>query len=262
MYVNVVSITPEHAEDLLKGNTRNRKLNQALVDDYSRDMAAGRWQLNGEAIKLSDSGTLLDGQHRLAGIVKSGATVPMLVITGLPEDAQTTMDTGRKRSMGDMLTLEGELYARNLAAVARRACQWDQGNHRFASHPNPTPAEIRATLEKYPTLRRSAEMGQRIANGFRPAKAAVSGTAHHLFLRIDPDLTAEFFAQLETGADLGQGHPVLVLRNRLTQDRITQRVIQFHQGIAAFIRVWNAIRENEELTILKVPADLKMPMPV
>lgn len=260
--VTIVDVTPDLAKEWLTGNTRNRNLNAATVNDYARDMLSGNWELNGEAVKISASRILLDGQHRLQAVIDSGTTVPMLVVAGLPDGTQNTMDLGRKRTVGDQFAMAGEQYAKVLAAIARRVVQWDQGNRRFTSRPNPTAAEARAALDKYPHLRRSAEMGSRIALSFRPERSSVVGLSHHLFVQIDQDLTAEFFARLETGADLVKGHPILALRERLITDKVAQRHMLFHQYVAAHIRAWNALRLGEEMQIVKVPADLKMPNPI
>jgi len=255
-------VTPELAARFLEANTHNRKLSEDRVRDYARDMLAGHWPYNGETIKVAEDGTIIDGQHRLAAIVLSNAMVEMEVITGLPMEVQATVDTGRRRSVGDTLTLQGEQYSRNLAAITAKVWQWDNKNYRFSTRPSPTAAEALETLEKYPSLRRSAELGHRVALSFRPARASVLGTAHHLFLQIDPDATALFMAQLETGADLAHGHPVLALRNRFTQDRLQQRAVPFHVGVGCCIRAWNATRAGESLTIIKMTADATMPKPV
>lgn len=258
----VMEITPERATRWLEANTRNRNLNARTVAEYARDMRAGAWVENGEAIKLSRTGVLLDGQHRLAAIIESGVTLPMLVVVGLPDEAQNTMDLGRKRTVADQFGMAGEVNAVPLAAIARRVVQWEQGNHRFLTHPNPTAAEVRGILDKYPHLRRSAEIGARVFRGFRPVKVTVVGVAHHIFTGIDQDLSAEFFARLETGADLPKGHPILALRERFIADKAAQRHMAFHQSVAAHIRSWNALRVGEELTFIRVPADLKMPRPI
>ena len=61
---------------------------------YAADMKAGRWQLNGEAIKFDKNGHLLNGQHRLHAVVRADTTIQMLVISGLDPETRTTMDSG------------------------------------------------------------------------------------------------------------------------------------------------------------------------
>lgn len=263
MDINVIDVTPEIAAIWLRSNTRNRPVSDRLVSEYARDMVAGAFRFNGEAVKIAEDGTLLDGQHRLAAVVRSGITIKFLVIQGLPLDTQDTMDTGRRRTVGDQLAIHGEAYSRNLAAIARRVWQWEAGNTRFLTTQSPTNSEVLATVAKHDTLKRSAELGHRIATSFRPSRSAVTGMAHHLFLAIDPDLSALFFARLETGADLSKGHPVLALRDRLTQDKILQRKVAYYQGVRYFVVAWNALREDREITLIKQAADgAPMAMPI
>ena len=47
--------------------------------------ATGGVAVNGEPIQIAEDGTLLNGQHRLNAVIESGATVPMLVVRGLPK---------------------------------------------------------------------------------------------------------------------------------------------------------------------------------
>lgn len=255
-------VTPEMAAEMLAKNTHNRRLNPQRVSEYARDMVAGKWPYNGESIKVTHDGTIVDGQHRLEAIVLSGVTIETEVISDLPLAVQYTIDVGRGRSVADQLVLNKEHYTRNLAAVARRAWQWDQKNYRFSTKPNPTQSEVLATIERYTHLRRSSELGHRVATGFKPAKAAVISTAHHLFHQLDQDATAVFIAQMETGASLKEGHPVLALRNRLTQDKIYQRSYPFYVSVGCCIRAWNAVREGKELSIIRMGAEHPMPMPI
>ena len=255
-------VTPGMAQEWLSGNTANRSISPDRVKAYARDMTSGFWVYNGETIKRTADGVIIDGQHRLEAIVLSGVAVEVEVIEDLLLDVQATIDMGRGRSVSDTLGLKGEQYTRNLAAVSKRIWQWEQGNVRFGNNPAPTPSEIQATLIKYPSLRRSAEMGARMTAAFKPSKASVMGTVHHLFNQVDKDDAAAFFAYFETGAEMPLGHPVLALRNRYTQDRANLRATPFHVGVGCSIRCWNAMRKGESMSIVKMTADSAMPMPI
>lgn len=258
----VTTITPTEAASLLKGNENNRNLNDRVVDTLARAMANGEWTLNGEAIKLAQDGTLLDGQHRLSAIVKSGVTIEILLITGLPADTQETMDLGRKRTTADAWKIRGEGNVNVLASVARRAWMWEAGNTKFAPHNSPTPGELNAFLAANGSLRRSAEVGTRVNSHFRPASATITGVAHHLFQKLDQGTAAEFFAQLETGAKLDVGHPVLTLRDRLMRDRASMKKPPAYVTLAYYTRAWNAVREGRDLAQIVQTAESLIPKPV
>lgn len=262
MQLKVLHVTPAMATEWLRKNDHNRKINPKTVSDYARQMTEGYWVLNGEAVKIAEDGSLLDGQHRLMAVIESNTVVEMLVILGLESDTQDTMDTGRKRNTADKLSIEGVPNSTLVAAISARAWMWDRGNFRFAAAQRPSIREAVAVLEQYPHIHRSAEIGSRIVQSYRPTTGSITGTAHHLFVQIDPDLTAEFFTQLGTGANLKGDHPVLSLRTRLANDKYNVRKVPFHQGLGFYIRAWNARRSGEDLSKIQFPADAPMIKPV
>lgn len=114
-----IDVTPAKAQKWLRdANTHNRR--QGDVSSYARDMREGRWQETHEPIAFSDDGVLIDGQHRLAAIVASGATVRMLVVRGTQMETQGVIDCGRSRSLADRIKLgRGEDVTQREIAVAR-----------------------------------------------------------------------------------------------------------------------------------------------
>lgn len=263
MQASVLKVTPTMAAEWLKANNRNRNLKDRRIDNLVRAIVTGQWMLNGEAIKIAADGSLLDGQHRLAAIVKAGIAVEVLVVTGLPNEAQDTMDSGAKRTSADVFAIHGETNANVLAAVSKRVALWESGNLKFSNpQADPNSVELLAMLERYPSLRRSAEMGARVNSAFRPAGATVVGTAHHILHHVDAGTAAEFFAKLGTGAALNEGDPILTLRNRLMRDRDAHKRYPFHVYVALQIRAWNAVREGRELAKIIHTADEPMVRPV
>ncbi|MFB6626466.1 MULTISPECIES: hypothetical protein [unclassified Streptomyces] len=259
--VDIVTVTPELAKKWLSQNTHNRPLRKRAIADYARDMAAGSWLQNGEAIKFAEDGTLLDGQHRLNAVVAAGVDVTMLVVSGLPRATQETMDAGRKRTAADAFSLRGEVHATVLAAVLKRVWLWDQGDYKFGQNYTPTTAECAALLKERPEIYRSVEIAVRIHQAFRYLPQSVTGTAHHLLSRIDGAEAVWFFARIGDGAELPAGHPVLTLRNRVMTDRADNRKVPDHQYMAYLIRAWNAVRDNRSLTRIQQASDAPMPLP-
>ena len=81
----IETITPQDAERILKesekafseaeGGFKQRNRRRDTVTAYAEDMAAGRWKENGETIKFDSEGRLIDGQHRLAAVVKANTPI-------------------------------------------------------------------------------------------------------------------------------------------------------------------------------------------
>lgn len=121
MEFKVMEITPEMARRMLERNHVNRTLNKARAAQYAEDMKAGRWELNGEAIKFYADKSLADGQHRLTGIIIANVPILTLVISGLDKSI-AIQDRGRNRSTADVMRLRGydkELSNHTIVAMAR-----------------------------------------------------------------------------------------------------------------------------------------------
>ncbi len=68
-----VELTKAFAQYLLDHNRNNRKMSAVRVNMLKRDIAAGKWVLNGQSIVVTEGGDLLDGQHRLTAYLEAGA---------------------------------------------------------------------------------------------------------------------------------------------------------------------------------------------
>lgn len=121
-----VIMTPELAASLLKRNIEtNRKMKNAIVDSYVHDITLGKWNTAvSDPIRFSKTGKLIDGQHRLQALVKSGCNITMLIITGLEEDDYRYVDNGSKRRVDEIINAP---KARNVSAIIRRVINIEHG---------------------------------------------------------------------------------------------------------------------------------------
>lgn len=131
MDLTIETISPKQAEKYLQFNSNNRPLRKSLVNQYAKDMASGRWKLTHQGVAFNCDGTLLDGQHRLAAIVESKASVQMLVARGVQSSSQLVMDDHARRSAADALSLtrKEKITSKQIAII--RACI--EGNRRGVS---------------------------------------------------------------------------------------------------------------------------------
>ena len=77
---------------------RNRKISVGRVAMYEHDMLSGKWADNGATIKIDTEGRLIDGQHRLKAIEKTGVTQWLWVARNVKPIAFSTIDTGGRRT--------------------------------------------------------------------------------------------------------------------------------------------------------------------
>lgn len=121
MNIKIETISPRQAERwLADNNTGNRNIRQTHVDYLANEMLAGRWHQTGQGIAFFEDGTLADGQHRLAAIVQSGVSVPLVVTRGLKKEAMPAIDVGAKRNLADYLYLHHGVRDANLSTAALR----------------------------------------------------------------------------------------------------------------------------------------------
>lgn len=117
-----VLITPKLAAEMLEKNTGNfRKPIPASIRKYGIALREGKWQFNGETIKIAIDGTVLDGQNRLYAIVETGISMPCIVVYGLPPERAMTMDTGKPRAIQDWIRHAGIKNANAVTAIGRSA---------------------------------------------------------------------------------------------------------------------------------------------
>lgn len=244
----VVVVTPEVAKRWLAKNERNRKIRDAIVDGYARDMGKGRWELTGEAIKFASDGSLLDGQHRLKAVVKSGTHVPMFVVRGLQSDSQHAMDTGAKRTAADALGLDGEQGSSILAATARVALAVEANR---LGRWQPTSGEIRDFVSEQPEIREAAAFARSVARRTDCPPAIVAYTTWRLS-QIDPAQARQFWIDAAEKVGLRAGDPVIALTNRLAESRRNRQRLSHEMLLSAVFRAWNARRSGSTLRLIKV----------
>lgn len=76
-------ITPEMAEAYLANNFKHRDIKESKVDKYVETLKNGEWRFNGKVITFNKDGVLMNGQHRLSAVVKSGIPIKTLVVRGI-----------------------------------------------------------------------------------------------------------------------------------------------------------------------------------
>lgn len=124
MHLKVESISPAKARKYLETNHENQRyVKHTKVARFKQMILEGVFNgLNGESIKFAKNGQgdiLIDGQHRLLGIVESGKTVPIAVVRGLSKDSFTTLDQGENRTVENFYQIANVQHARISSQIAK-----------------------------------------------------------------------------------------------------------------------------------------------
>lgn len=269
-------ITPEKAALMLSFNVQNRKINQGLVDQHVRQILDSRFKVNGETVKISrltdrldENGNvllgpdgkpmktliLLDGQHRLEAIRKSGKTVRTLVVRGLDPAVQSTIDIGRKRTSADHFRITKRKESANLAALLSGIWKWKAGDRKFGSNPKPTPIECEELLASDEArFLRSLDIGLQTGRGFLFLSKSALAIAHYLISEVEANAETQyspyFFRLIETGYNLEQGHPVAALRKRSEALHFRRDPRPMSRQVGLVVTAWNRCVENTPVKTL------------
>lgn len=240
-------IGPDRAKALLSNNSKNRNVSRVQVDALSRDMTHGLWQDNGETVKVDTDGTLVDGQHRLLAVIKSGATVRMTIAYNVSMTTQLTVDTGRSRSFADHLKLQGEANTNVLAAMTRDVFIYRSGKGPSGrTNLKPTLTELSAVLATNPGLRDSARVGGQVKKG-ADFSASALGFCHYVLSEIDPVDAEDFFNKVKSGVGLEENSPIHRLRE-VSRDytRNNKAADRWDFAVPVIFKAWNKYRDGSE----------------
>ena len=119
MNARIINLTPQVAGELLKKNKHNRKASEKQINFYVNQMRSGLWKENGEAIIVGNDDKIKDGQHRLLAVIKANYSYRVPLITDVDSSAMDTIDTGKNRSLQDIISLNGYAYPNQKAKIAK-----------------------------------------------------------------------------------------------------------------------------------------------
>ena len=259
--VRVLTVGPTLAQQWLAQNTRNRHPDKNRVSTYARIMREGRWILGNDAIAFDSHGVLVNGQKRLMALVETGTTHRFIVLEGADPEDQNVMDVGQPRRAGQQLHIIGWKNGNVAAGIVRALIRWHAGE--MTSKYNPQVDEIALFAENHQDkLITSTDVASRVGRRTainRMLAGAVCFTGLDLAQehpeKIKPEDVLEFFALLETGANMEPNNPIMVLRERALRYRSgtgSRRIIQSEvEQLSDLVRTWNAWRKNRRYTKLQ-----------
>lgn len=257
---NVEHVTPEIAEQYLEKNEGNRKCSRTIVRKYANAIRRGEWRVNGETVKFSAKGKLLDGQHRLRGIVAAEKGADLCIVRGLDEDTFKTIDGGKGRNASDCLYILDYKNPLALAAAGRILFTYERGwrsNAKgFRSISND---EMLDTIKRHPTFEPAAQEYMTRPNFTPLIPHSVGMFCFYVAINIDARKTRKFFLELSTQrySNDSKTYPVRVLRNALHERSQEYIKPTSREKLAWMIEGWNHFLKGQGLQrISRVVEDL------
>lgn len=216
-------ITPEAAEIMLENNSaENRSVRPLVVEKYARELQKGNWEKsNPGMITFWKDGTMVDGQHRLMAIAKSGVSVVMTVAV-VPVGV-SFFDGQAKRSTANYIEMKYGIKPTNqMISAITMYCFYSLG---VSKEKTITPDEIYRAYAKEPELWNAAD--DMTKNGAPSALArrgcAVFAAHNALKAGIGEDVVRSFFKVVNTGYQNSQrDNQAVAARN----DMLTWRGMQ------------------------------------
>ena len=250
MNIERLKITPKQAQEILRGNSRNRPANKAHIARLAGEMSSGKWKFNGSTISVTTSGLVVDGQHRLKACAVSQVPFETIMITGLDPGVFDTIDVGKKRTAADTFAVKGEknysLLAASLVIVELYMSGHDGGRlTRPASN-----QDYEEWLEKYPALPASVEIA--VSYRTKLMQPSILAAAHYIFSRIDEHAALDFIKRLATGENIKEGSVMSKLREKLIENFTSPRKHERAYLFGLLIKAWNAERTGRTLLRFRV----------
>ena len=259
--ITVETITPKYAKSLYEKNTRNRNIVPSSYAKVKRAMERDEWEFDGGAIRIADDGRILDGQHRLLACIETGNSFTTIVVRGLREDTQRTMDSGAKRTLSQKLQIEKIKNSTKVATIATyhtmekvygfsRAFRGVTGNMGKI-----TDQEAIANVYKHhDEYQRLARMASRMKDSV-PLPTGPVALLMMRFEEIDEEDAMAFWETIKEGEHLYEGHPIHTLRafyRRVFDDKTKLR--GQYEVAALTIKAWNSWRAGEPAKMLRFKA--------
>jgi len=246
-------ITPDMAKKYLLSNAHNRNISLAIVEKYARDMKNGHWLLSDQGIGFDENGLMIDGQHRMMAVIKSGATIPCWVARGLPVKVngvctQDVIDTLKTRSTADQLTLShGITNATTKASVANMIVSIIKNTNKISISATQALSVIDLYEDEMEFVLSDRGSGKGLS--YSPVISGLVFAA-----KVELDSVIAFKDKYFKGTELSEGSPALTLRNYMMG-----RVSSYTQGYAqrricfdyTTLSVWHHIN-NTKIKLLKL----------
>lgn len=258
--VRIVEITPQLAEILMSRNTNNRPINNSNVNYLIKEIKSGNWKLNGESIKIDKDGNMIDGQHRLTAIIKTGVSLSLFIMSGFKSEIFTVLDTGRKRQGSDALSTHGVLNASTMASTIKHIIQFENLSYSETGAAGRTISN-QGMIEYYDanseSLTKSVAFGKKhYVNCNKILTPSLIAVFHYLFEKKSEVECEIFLTTLCSGLGLEAQSPINVLRNKLIANLGDKKNTLKQSVVVKYVIVaWNKFRKGESCKQLRFSED-------
>lgn len=230
---DIVELTHEMAAAMLKRNKNYRKMTEALATRFARIFAIGKYKFDGQPIRIDSNNYLIDGQHRLTGLVRAKATAWFLVVRGV----DAVIDTGKPRTLQDHLVYMGEKNVRSLGGALNLFWLFKQG--RSLNSTAGARASNEELIECFLQNSSIAESVSKtnITRDYCPQ--SLMAFLHYVISTEDVEMADKFLSEMSTSANKGVDDPVRRFQDRVIKNRESKAKLAATELLALLIKTWN-----------------------
>jgi len=214
----LLKISPELAVQLIQTQEQNRKPSPGRTLEYARRIEQDEWTIS-DAIKFDENGHLIDGQHRLGGVAKSGIATVFPVVAGYPTESQSVIDIGFNRTVAQIGQIQGLNVTTHHISMVRSF---------FLALPNSQPNRGALTspqkvLDLLQTHQESIEFGLKCFGQERIRYAPIRSVVARAWYHENRKRLEEFLCVLDTGFSNGpEDNAAITLRNAYLKARASK----------------------------------------
>ena len=219
-FTGIFTITPAVAAVILNDrNPHNRKVSSAKVAQTVRDINNGEYVLNGESIIFDTDGNLVDAQHRLNAVTLANKPITSMVVMGMPPSVRESVDQGRARTAGDVLSIEGYQNANTLASVATYMLAYGKGDGKgFSRTGDISNTEKYDWINANPRIHNIVTWAVAHTVSVRGMVAATQLAMTRAILEpIYGRAAVDFLDRIAIGDNISTTHPAFVARKKLRE---------------------------------------------
>lgn len=217
-------VTPEIAAKMLEANTGNyRPASESTTRRYVTDIESGLWTYTTASVSFTESGVLIDGQHRLGAIVQSGVGLWLFVMRGLPEEllSDPNQDKGKMRKVATFICRNGCKHATTVSGALRCLYRIADGRSTIRSgRTGLTDAQVLNLCDFMPSVFFQAVSDVACnSNAKKTYHPSMSSAVFYLMRRHDESSASEFFGVYTKSIEESSMHPANVLREQVVSNR-------------------------------------------
>lgn len=257
----VITWTPQMAEEAFNKHnthTQQRSFNLPTAQKYRRVMEAGEWRPAWPqcVLAFSRDGVLLNGQHTIWAIWKSGITIDVCTQWNLDREDFLLFDDFKSRNLAQLSKQAGLNHVNIRNGVAKMVMAID---HKHGREVVPTVADV-VSITCDDALMNDVVMYVNGKSRFKEhtSHIAVTYALYKIALVNGLEIAMAFHDRVASGANLSETDPRLHLARYLRQHVVRAWDSRMHICIA-IIRAFNAWATDTPMRVMSVRVTDTMP---